>query len=150
MTHGKSGSRDGVEAPEGELLRWRAHLLRRRPARSLALVAALAAGLGVVQVAYRSTGLTLVSAVLLVGALSQFFFPIDYVITTRGVHTRHLGFFGEFVPWDDLAGWRLQPDCLVLPRRRRRRRGAVVLYFQGDPESIVREVETRLPETKSS
>lgn len=128
------------------MLSWQAHLFRLRPARSAVVAVIVVAGVSVVHLAFGQAALTVLAAVLVLGALSQFFFPVSYRLTNRGVEIRHLGVFAEAVKWDDLTGYRNLGDCLVLARRRGRRKGGLMLYFHGNEQEVVSMVAGRLPE----
>lgn len=128
-----------------ESLEWRAHLFVSRPARSAVVVAVVASGVLVVQLAFGRTALTVLSLILVVGALSQFFFPLSYRLTDRGVTIRHLGSFTDTVSWEDLTGYRHLGDCLLLLRRRRKRKGGILLYFRGNGENVIGMVNRHLP-----
>lgn len=139
-------SRDQAAAGETAALRWQAHLFRARPLRSALVVSTVAAGVFAVHLAFGQAVLTGMAAVLVIGALSQFFFPLNYRLTARGVEVRQLGFFAEAAEWGDLAGYRDCGDCLVLARRRGRWRKGFMLHFGANAEQVVRLVAAHLPE----
>jgi len=77
---------EGKAAPEaGGLLAWRVHLLRREPGRLPTLLAVLFLAIVCVWLMFGQILPVLAAILLLLGATSEFLFPIAYRLTEEGV-----------------------------------------------------------------
>ena len=99
---------------------WTVHLAARRPARAVALVGFfLPALFAVAALAPREWGtggmvlVVLLSAVLLISAVSEFLFPVIYTLDAEGAHARWAGQH-RFLPWQRVRRVYLRADGIKL------------------------------------
>ncbi len=137
-----------IAARRGEdhsiILSWSVHLAKEQPAKAvmcLALIAfAMTAG-------YHAVGLLgpVAAAAAMLGALSEFLFPVTYQITREGASCRML-FKSADIKWErvrrcyvDRTGVKLSP--LAHPTRLEAFRG-VYLRFSGNDEQVIDAVRS--------
>jgi len=92
---------DGDGSAEEVLAEWRVHLLLKNPNRSAAAILMLAIALVLIYLAFRSPWLTILGGIILVGSLSDWFFPIRYRLTTDAASYKNL-VFRKRIAWDDV------------------------------------------------
>jgi len=132
--------------PAQELLRWRSHPARHAGGRfavAIAFVLIVPIGLWILYSVYYA----LLGLVILVGSLSSFFLPTDYVLYVGGLESRFLGICRRFT-WEqfrssypDRYGVLLSP--FPGPSRLENFRG-LYLRFNGHREAVLRVVTERV------
>jgi len=130
-------------------LRWTAHPARRRPQDVFLIAAIVLVSAWTVLVTLGSPWLALVAAVILVGSVTSFLLPTDYLLDDDGVEERTL-WGRKRRAWADLRRLQVGPGAaLVSPFPRKswldRHRG-VLLYLDGaDRERVVSVLRERIP-----
>lgn len=77
---------DLQRADEAPVLSWRVHLVRQEPRRLPALLAVLFVGVVCIWTIFGRPLPAMAAALLIIGAIGDFLFPVSYRITTRGVY----------------------------------------------------------------
>ena len=94
-----------VPDPDGSaektLVEWRVHLLPENPKKSAAVILILAVALVLVQLAFHSAWLTTLGALILVGSLSDWLFPITYRLTSGAASYKNV-VFRKRIAWDNV------------------------------------------------
>lgn len=123
---------------EATALTWRVHLLQRHPKRLPGLMIGLGIGLGGVWLMSASPLMVLLALVLLVGACSDYLFPLRYRITAEGVFAE--GLTSRYVlRWPEVKRALPEPAGLILtplatPSRLDAFRGVLLRYASdGEP-----------------
>lgn len=92
---------------------WTVHLARRRSGRTAAVLLALFFGLVAVQVIGQNWVITLLAAVLLLGSIADFLFPVTYRLDADGASARHI-FSYRVLPWAQVRRVYLSPNGIKL------------------------------------
>ncbi|HEY3417373.1 MAG TPA: hypothetical protein VGM23_10865, partial [Armatimonadota bacterium] len=85
--------------PYPEPTTWTIHPAARRPAKAVGAVLIILAALFAVKALGGSWVLIALAALLLVGSIAEFLFPVTYTLDADGAHARHLGSH-RVVPWE--------------------------------------------------
>ena len=103
-----------------EVKSWTVHLAARQPGRTLIVVVLILLALSAVAML---TGpqwgvggkllLLLVVAVLLVGSVAEFLFPVTYTLDAAGAHAHHLG-SRRILAWERVRRVYLRPDGIKI------------------------------------
>ena len=83
---------------EPEVAQWRIHRAARYPARAVVALVVILLALFAIQAIGRSTLLTILAAVLLIGSIADYLFPTVYTLDKDGAHARHV-FSHRLLPW---------------------------------------------------
>jgi len=136
-------------APPEVLLTWRVHLAARHPRKAIGCVGLIGLMVLCGHLIFRSPGLTLAGALMLLGSVSDFLFPVRYTLTTQGAEMRSW-ISGPSIAWArvrryyvDEEGVKLSP--LPRPSRLEAYRG-VYLRFEHNREEVLRIVQERTTE----
>ncbi len=92
---------DRDDSAERIVAEWRVHLLPENPGKSAAVILMLAVALVLIHLAFRSPWLTILAALILVGSLSDWLFPITYRLTTRSASYKNV-VFRKRIAWDNV------------------------------------------------
>jgi hypothetical protein len=129
---------------EERRLEWRVHLAPSRPYQAAgAMLAAVLAG-AAAWVLFRNPLLALGAAAVVIGAVSEFLFPICYCLSKRGAEVRY-GLARFFIAWPQVRKCYLFPDGLKLsplgtPGRLEAFRG-VFLRFTDNEDGVIAYVQ---------
>ena len=121
-------------------LEWTIHLARRRPRQAAAVVGVVAAGSLAAGYGFRSVVLGVLAAFLLVGAISDYLFPVRYTITPGGIdvrgplHRRRMAWQQVRRVVRDQHGVKLSP--LPAPSRLQAYRG-IYLWFADNADDVM-------------
>lgn len=121
-------------------LQWTIHLARRRPGRALAALVIVAAGAVAAAVAFQGLWAGILAAVLLVGAIGDFLFPVRYTLNAEGAQARGL-VMRRRIAWRqvrrvarDRLGVKISP--LPRPSRLEAYRG-IYLWFENNADEVM-------------
>lgn len=146
MRHRKASKR----ALEGEhvLLEWHVHLAREQPLRAAIAIIAIAFAITLGYAWLRSWLGAVVTGFVLICALSDFFFPVYYRLTSRGAEVR--GFLSwHIIEWERVRACYLDNDGLGVrlspfpyPTRLNAFRG-VYLRFADNADEVLRIIKRK-------
>lgn len=95
---------------------WTVHLAARRPRATVLAILLILLGL----FAVRALGgpalppaIYLIAALVLLGSIAEFLFPVTYTLDERGAHARHFG-SRRVLAWADVRRVYLRPDGIKL------------------------------------
>ena len=141
-----------AEVSAEPILTWKVHILRESPGKLLLIGPVVLGSLLVSYTIFQSLLLVAVAAFLLVSALVEFLFPINFEISERGAVSRSL-FARTYIGWDrvkkcylDDRGIKLSP--LDRPGRLEAYRG-VYLRFGGNRDEVIEAVR-RMRDARSA
>lgn len=126
------------------ILEWRVHLLSRQPKKIILVAAVIGWAVVLTLLSWGSWLYAVFCGLLLVSAISEYWLPISYRITERGVYSRNFLSL-RHLPWaqvrkcyQDGHGIKLSP----LPRRSRLEtfRG-IYLWFADNKDQVIAAVE---------
>jgi hypothetical protein len=143
------GSAGATASPEDEvLLTWRVHLLPRDRRKAVLLFIALAAGLALIWVAFRSWGWLALSTVLVLGSISVYLLPVTYAFTEERVKMTSL-LVNESRPWRKFAGYTVFRDAVYLAFDQRTFKGRLLkgytFYFERNQDEVMAVVRAKMP-----
>jgi hypothetical protein len=121
---------------------WTVHLAARRPGRAIAAVLVILCGLAAVHLLGHSWAITAVAAVLLLGSIAEFLFPVTYTLDAAGAHARYLA-SRRIIPWAQvrrvyLGRNRIKLSPLAAPGWAENYRG--VLLRMADRDAVLAQV----------
>jgi len=92
---------------------WTVHLAAKQPGKAVVVVLVILFALFAVQALGGSWALMLLAAVLLIGAVAEFLFPVTYTFDDQGAHARRIGSH-RILPWERLRRVYLRPNGIQL------------------------------------
>lgn len=131
-----------MSAPPGdqpeETLTWTVHLAREQPARAVAVVALAAAAAALCLYLFHSLPFALFSLLVVLGATTEFLFPIRYRLTGEAAEQRNLQNWRR-IEWQDVRkAYLLEEGVKLSPLRIRTRlepfRGVFLRFGPGEGE----------------
>lgn len=80
---------------------WTIHLAKKRPGKAVVAIIIIILALFAVQTVWQNWILIALAALLLIGSLAEFFFPVTYTLDERGASSRHFGSY-RILPWSQV------------------------------------------------
>lgn len=136
MTTSDTITQDSAPDSSAPALEWRVHLLKRQPSRLPILLLALLFGVLCTSMIFRQPLPVVVVAVLLIGAVSEYLFPITYQMNEKGVSCRY-GLHHFTILWSEIKRIEMHAKGVLLSplphaSRRDNFRGIFVRFAKRD------------------